>query len=381
MKTSKLAAAVSDALPKRPKLRTISISDIHLGHAKTPSSYIIDNLDRDFAPGARWEDVDIVFFVGDIFDRALTAYDPQLFLVTAWMRRFLRMAKHYGIIVRALEGTPLHEWGQSRWMEEANEAAGANFKWVKTLSIEHIEELGIDVLYVPDEWKPDPDDVWKDVVRVLADAGLEQVDYTLFHATFDHQLPDINIPKHMGQRYQDITRRYVFSGHIHQKSRRGNILCNGSYDRIAHGEEGPKGYWDVTWNNGDDQIVFVENKGAKIYKTFDCSDMSMDQILEHLKAAADLPMDSHARIKAKAGDPILASMREIKSLYPHVFWSEKTMESKDVQKTMMVDKRSEFRQTQLTEQNLPELLMARIRAKVSDPVLLKRCAELLAENC
>jgi len=266
-------------------------------------------------------------------------------------------------------------------MEEANAGIGADFKWVKTLSIEHIDQLGIDVLYVPDEWKPNPDDVWKDVVRALDDAGLQQVDYTLFHATFDHQLPDIDIPKHVSKRYQEITRRYVFSGHIHQSSRNGNILCNGSYDRISHGEEGPKGFWDVTWNNGRDKITFVEDTGAMIYKTYDCTDKSMPEILAHLKDAANLPQNSHARIKARRSDPILASMQEVKSMYPHLYWSEKTVDAKDLQKTMLVDKRSEFRQVQLTEQNLPELLLARISAKTTDPILLQRCKELLAENC
>jgi hypothetical protein len=388
MKTSELSSAISESIggtgssgPAIRRLRSLSVSDIHLGHPKTSTYFILDNLDRKFFNGEWWKDIDVLYIVGDLFHQALHYHSLEAVQIQRWMKKILRIAKEHNVVVRLLEGTPSHDWRQNRWMVEANDGIDADFKYVDTLSVEYIEALGIHVLYVPDEWKPDPDDVWKDVVRVMADAQIDQVDYTLFHATFDHQLPDIkSIPKHTASRYQQITRHYVFSGHIHVSSRNKNILCNGSFDRISHGEEGAKGYWDVTVTPHGDKVVFVENEHAKVYKTIDCTDLTLDETFDRLTSVADLPEGSHVRIKARKSDPIMSGMDTVARKYPHVYWTTKATEALEVQENLMVDKRIEINQTQFTEHNLGPLLMERVRARTTDPVLLARCETLLAEN-
>lgn len=364
------------------KLRILSVSDIHLGHPNTPTSHIIENLDRHFADRESMQDVDLLFIVGDLFDRAIGHHDLQAVEIHQWMRRLLKMAKRRDIVVRALEGTPSHDWRQNRWLEEVNREIGAQFKYVDVLSIEYIERFGINVLYVPDEWKPETDDVWKDVQQALMDHQLEQVDFTLIHGTFEFQLPAHvqNVPRHNPQRYLDITRQYIFAGHIHQSAQYERILSNGSFDRLSHGEEGPKGFWDVTIKPTGDEIVFVENTGAKQYRTYDCRGLTLDEALVRLESVRDLPVDSFVRIAAPRDDALLASLEIIRKTYPHVRWSVKTTDSKEVQKNLLVDLRTSFQQTNLTRSNLPDLLMQRVRSMTQDSEVLAQCETLLAET-
>ena len=54
------------------------ISDIHLGHRRTPTRLIVDNLYRAFPDSAETRALDVICIVGDLFDRLLTAPDPDL---------------------------------------------------------------------------------------------------------------------------------------------------------------------------------------------------------------------------------------------------------------------------------------------------------------
>ncbi len=363
----------------QPLLRIISISDIHLGHHNTTSGEIISKLYKAFPNSVEMADVDAIAIVGDLFDRAIGFHDMQAVEIKRWMRSFLKMCKQRGIVVLLLEGTPSHDWRQNRWMVEANDGVDAELHYVDTLCVRYIDSLGVHVLFVPDEWQAgDTDATWKDAVQALADAGVEQVDFTLLHGSFDYQLPAaaINAPRHLPERYLSITRKYVFTGHIHQSSVHDRILANGSFDRLCHGDESPKGFWDVTVREHGDLIVFVENREAKIYKTFDCRGYTIDDALAKLQPVHTLPTDSYVRIEANRGDPILGGIDVVKRTFPHVVWTVKVEKTADVQKNLLKDMRSSFTQTHLTSDNLAPLLMARIRELTSDPDVLA-CAETL----
>ena len=62
------------------------------------------------------------------------------------------MLKPYNIILRILEGTPSHDWKQSKLFIHLNDLtkAGTDVKYIDSLSIEYIDKFGINVLY-PDE--------------------------------------------------------------------------------------------------------------------------------------------------------------------------------------------------------------------------------------
>lgn len=182
----------SSVMRKKPsELYIASFSDVHLGHPKTPTVSILRNLRKAFPDTEETGKLDLIFIVGDLFDRLLDMPDPSVPEIKIWFHQFLRMCAKRDIVVRVLEGTPSHDWKQSWLMDSINTQSGYNvdLKYVTTLSIEHIERFGINILYVPDEWLPETDDTWKEVLQHLGQHNLDQVDYALIHGSFNYQLP------------------------------------------------------------------------------------------------------------------------------------------------------------------------------------------------
>lgn len=369
---------------KKKKFSFIDISDVHLGNPNTTTEFIIKNLEREFSTSATLEEIDAFFISGDTFDRLLNFPDSSVDLIESWINVFLRRCKALDIIVRVLEGTPSHDWKQSKVFEKINinGKIGCDVKHITTLSIEYIEKIDKTFLYVPDEWEPEPDDTWKQVKDLLSVNGIEKVDFAIMHGSFPHQLPPhVKIPMHEPHRYMSIVKYIIVIGHIHKPSVFETIYTPGSFDRLAHGEEEPKGYIkftlfeDETWN-----VVFHENKGAKLYKTISCLGLNVDEALEKVShVAKDLPSNSYIRIEAEKEDAIIVSLDVLKNKFPDIVWSTKVSVKNNAGKEMLVDMRAKFRGLDITKDNLFNLLMERIKNKNNDSCLVGHCEKLLSE--
>lgn len=366
---------------KKHKLKVAAVGDIHLGHPNTTTREIIANLRKAFPDSAETGTLDLILLEGDVFDRLLTLPDGNSFEIKGWINNFLRMCKRRNIVVRVLEGTPSHDWNQSRLFISCNEDGeiGADVKHVTDLSIEYLEQFDSTILYVPDEWEAEPDETWRQVNVLLKENFITKVDFALMHGSFEYQLPaHVKLPSHTAERYLSIVKHYIFIGHIHRHTRMDRILAAGSFDRLAHGEEEPKGHLRVTINDGlGDEIVFVENTGAKVYKSYDCTGLPIEAALSKLDAVELLPDNSYIRIIAAAEDPILTGLDTLRMKFPLMCWSSKVSTRSVSGKEMLVDMRSKYTGLRIDEKNLPALLEARLRNKVEDPTLLAACLELL----
>lgn len=368
--------------PHELKARILSISDVHLGHSKTQTSHILKNLYAAVPDQAWMDEVDLIIIAGDLFDQLLDFNDPNAFLIKRWMRWFLSMCKRRKIKVHVLEGTSSHDYTQNKWMLEVNETVEADLLYIDTLSIVHDDDLKLDILYIPDEWRGNQtDETWKDAVAALQNAGLQQVDFTVIHGTMHYQVPPhFGIQTHNTDRYLEITRHYVLTGHIHQSAvYNQRALSNGSFDRLTHGDEGRKGYWDLDIRPTGDKVVFRENPGAKIYRTIDVRELG-HEFNEAFLTLHELPDDSHIRLEVNSDSPALAALDVIKKTYPLLNWTTKKADRADVQKNLFQDTRGQFQQTNFTRQNLPQILMERIRQRHTDPALLAMCEAELNEN-
>lgn len=363
------------------KLKIASLSDVHLGHPNTTTTEILLNLYRAFPDTEETGELDIIWFGGDLFDRLLNMKDPNVIDIMGWMFDFLTMCKKRDIMVVVLEGTPSHDWAQNKIIVQVNRGVGADVTYVDTLSIVRHEKLGIDVLYVPDEWRPETDDTWMEVRQLLQAHGLTQVDYTILHGSMAYQLPEhVKSPKHLPERYLGITKHYVFIGHVHKSSKYDRILANGSFDRLSHGEEEPKGHWRVTvGGESGDEIRFVETKGAKIYKTINCTGLELEDALRKLEQVRNLPKGSFVRVQAEKTAAILMSLDVLRKNYPDIRWSSLSQDLKDVQTNLLVDMRATFHQISITRNNIEELLMAKLSGMTSDEKLLSRARARLQE--
>lgn len=372
-------------------LRISTISDIHLGNRKNSAKSIIANLDRYFSNDAHLSKVDVVLLAGDVFDDLLTLSGEDVAHIDSWIARFLRLCARYNVLVRVLEGTPSHDRGQSERftiineIHERNSGTHVDLKHVKDLSIEHIDKFGIDVLFVPDELPHGTEGTLEQVKYLLKEKNLEQVDFACMHGQFSYQLPAhiANIPRHDENAYLEIVRHLIFIGHIHVHSRRDRIIAQGSFDRISHGEEGPKGYVTTTvYPNGDDETVFVVNETARKYLTVPCPYAEVEENLKLIDRAVEfLPNESFVRIEAHYANAILTNLDALRVRWPLLIWSSiaRDKDDKKHDDLVVIQEESLYVPIHIDRHNLSQLVMSRLNGSGLTSDLLQRCAANLLE--
>ena len=363
-------------------LKLANVSDIHLGHPETKTTSIIENLEKAFPNDSKTGELDLILITGDVFDRLLTVPDDNVSAIKLWIYHFLKMCSKHNIVIRVLEGTPCHDWGQPKMFMEIKEISGLNvdLKYHNKLEVDYIESLDINVLYIPDEWNPETDDTWVEAETAVKKAKIGKVDFVAMHGCFHYQLPEfINGPKHVESRYLSITNHFIFNGHVHRHSQYERILVPGSFDRLCHGEEEEKGHLRVTVKAPDDsEIVFVPNHSARKYVSVECHGLEPEKAIDKIRERlVDLPKYSSIRIVSNRNDPVIDSLKMLKDQYPHFTWCTKiSTESQNVKDTL-VDKRLTFKGVDITKDNIADLLLDRLKKDVDNKELLKHCKELL----
>lgn len=366
------------------RLYGASTHDVHLGHPNTPTEHILGTLRRMFPDSPETGDLDIIFIAGDLFDRLLNLPDDNVSLIEAWMVDFLRMCAKRDIVVRALEGTPSHDWKQTRKLVELARHAQipVDVKYVQDLSIEYLEKFDAHILYVPDEWRPRCDDTWLEVQELLRQHQLEQVDFAVMHGAFHYQMPKNvhhQLELHDADRYLSIVKHYIVIGHVHQYSTYERILAGGSPERLSHGDEGKKGHWRFVVDKDEgDSAWFVVNERAMRYDTIDCVGLEPDALHALLgETIKNLPDGSHLRLKTRKQDFAMEALDLYSTRYPMYRWTVKVVEDKqETEKPVLLDTRTKFKGVNITPGNITELLMERLSRKLT-PDQIKRCQEKL----
>ncbi len=303
-------------------LRYLVISDIHLGHNNNQADNIIKNLDT-FFKGYK-DDIfklDILFIAGDIFDSSLKLSNPESSVIIHWMSSLLIYCDKFNIMLRILEGTPSHDWKQAINFEPIKNklTPNLNYKYIKVLHIENIPEFNLNVLYVPDEWRTSTDQTLKEVDQLLKENNLNQVDIAIMHGNFKYQLkqaPD-SIPKHDEASYLSRVKHFINIGHIHKFSMYERIVAQGSFDRLVHNEEEPKGCTLMTISDTEeDSFVFLENKDAMKFVTINGSNLTLENIYDKLdRLVSKLPKGSYIRFKLKSDSKIINIIKDLRLKY------------------------------------------------------------------
>lgn len=320
------------------------LSDIHLGARSTTAQEILRHLRiffDNFSDNSQFSKIDVLFIAGDLWDDTVVFSDSTIGDFIVFFRTMLSWCARNGVIVRILEGTPRHDRLQGMTVSKLAESFGLDidFKYVPTLSMEHIEKLDLNVLYVPDECRPSAQIVENDVDALLAEHRLEKFDIAIMHGMFKHQMGEIPMnaaisPKiHREEFYLDRVKHYINIGHVHTASQFSRILAQGSFDRLKHGEEQPKGAYlikqvsETEWSH-----FFIENKEAKLYKTIVVKG-TLEKSLETIaKAVKKLPHGSYVRIEAVAGHPIFQGFETLRRTYPLFVFSKKAVSEDEKKK-------------------------------------------------
>lgn len=375
----------SAAIASRSRgLRGASYSDVHLFHPQTPTEHILANLRRAFPDNEETAALDLIFMGGDLFDAGVAYADGAIPMVEEWALSHLNLCAKHHIVFRALEGTHSHDRNQSRMFERLiqQHRIPIDFAYVTQVSVEKHADLGISILYVPDFTTIDETTMWEKVQEAMAVAGVTEVDYANIHGAFSYQMPaipDVQRTCHRMERYLKIVKQYLFSGHIHLPSVYERIYCNGSMDRLNHGEQEPKGHWRFhVPTNGQDVITFVETANAMRYDTVDCKTLGLDEAMRQVEAhAASLPPGSHLRVEAERSHPIFLSMGRLRQGFPFLHWTMKPVGVSTTEEETPALPAQPTVRTSLTAETVFGVLHDRMVRHGVDPTLMAHAEHVL----
>lgn len=361
------------------KLRIVSSSDNHLYHPRVPLWHTIEVLDRIIADDEHADGIDMLVFAGDVFDRDVPFGSDSVTPILGWMIRLLRFCSKHDIVLRILYGTPRHDRKQSmRFNDLIKEfKIDVDFKYVSTLSIEFIARFGINVLYVPDEWRTDPSITLGEVKELMAEKHLDKVDFAVMHGCFPHQLPDIpkvRMKAHDSTEYLSLVRYMIFIGHHHTFSVYDRIVAHGSTTRLSQGEEEPKGY--VVYDLLDDdsyKLTFVQTPDAWTFKRINTVGLPADEVSQ-MVAEANYRPGSYLELVAESTDECSMFFKDFCKKFPQLI----VKLARPKKKTQVVEEQVEetlFLSKQINEHNVEDAICEWLARKQVSPALIGRCRE------
>lgn len=289
-----------------------SLSDIHLGAPNIPSDVIPTNIRKVLFPVLD-DELDVLILVGDLTDGLLEFGSDTSRYVMGLIDDLIDLALKHRFYIRILQGTFTHDRLQSSMFKfkahKLNQLNGSDIiKFIDKIDIEHIESLGVTLLYKPDNipYK----DAWKRMAKLVDEVGYP-IDFLINHGYFTHLLPrgirheiantlDVNI-------VNKVVRGGVLNGHVHTPSVNYNVINNGSFDRLNHGEEEAKGFFYLTYDTSTFDLVytFIENVYATKFCTVDlsgnddvnsCKAIALDKVTEVVKTSQSTCPDMFIRI-------------------------------------------------------------------------------------
>lgn len=377
--------SITEAIGQPDKVAGVWIADIHLLHPRTPTTHILGNMSTMFYKDIDLAKVNLIIFGGDIFHQlADNAKDPNFLKIMEWFQEFFSKCVAFNISVYILEGTSSHDWGQAKHLD-IWKPSGAMIRYIDKVEVVRDHNLGLDILFVPDNMATVPtDEIWNMAVSALATAGVEMVDITALHGAFDYQLPPpARKHCHNQKNYESITRYVIFAGHVHIGSSNGLVKVSGSFDRTIHGEEHLKGAFIFQIDKLKKKFTneFYNNKNALPYITFYLTPETTSEEL-HQRTEKVIPnikiMGSQFRFKGGSAGIVNGFVDRLREQYPYfVFQTDNEVSTAEVDDTLFSS--SEYEAIELVKENLPQVLFDTAPYEGVDEEEMAYLAEVLKE--
>jgi hypothetical protein len=366
-------------------LRIVSVSDIHFGNKRISSLDIAEQFVRHVFP--KLKDADLCILGGDFFDQMLYFSDEHTNGIVSLMLDLLSECDKYGVVLRILRGTFVHDRTQCANFKLYHEKGfyKNSLKYYDILSCEYIKELDLRVLYIPDDLPyKSSEEVMNVIYKMLHDLNWDKVDYVFGHGYFDHMLPEYipNKPKctFTVDQFRDIVRRLVIFGHVHFSNKTEFVLYNGSFPRLAHGEEEPKGFLYIQDDGKDAKIEFIENKYATKFLTFNLSmydtvEESMNEYLKRVDIYKDEP-EIYIRVIHPSNDVKSILSKLTKNHYPRVIYSHES--GKDKPKSIKISDIIDMNELPVpTPDQLPQMIFNFLNVDGKSPLTEAHIEHLL----
>lgn len=365
----------------KKQIRVAVVSDIHLGHNRNPTSRIIENLNTCINNIKFLKTIDILFIAGDLFDKILPFPSNDARQADMWMMSLLSNCATLNVKLRVLEGTPSHDREQSARFLDNNEKLKnnnvkfADLKYVNDLEIEYMQDYDIHILYLPDEYGLNTQYAYSAAVLKLQELNIDKVDIAIMHGMFDYQL-DASIPgppRHNSTAWIEIVKSAIFIGHVHTFSTFNKIVAQGSFDRLAHAEEEPKGFVRaIIYENGEYTCEFIENKKALKFITLDITEPDLVDCITYIDGVVkELESFSYIRVRSSADHPIQANFNVIKNRHPFINWSIDTSDKKSTKiSDVLAEKPPEYTPVKIDSLTIESIIKYRLEMKSINPEVI-----------
>lgn len=359
----------------------ISLGDVHLGHRQTTAAHIIRNLTR-LIHDDLLKTLDAVFITGDLFDRQLNNGDDDVNSINRWITQLMFKCAAYDVHIYIVEGTPSHDRMQSQFFieQKVNASIPVNLHYAKELEIIYNERWDAHILFVPDKWHPSTAVTLSQVKELMALKGIEQVDFAIMHGAFSYQLPSIvEEPTHDETEYLKLVKYQILIGHVHIMTVRERIYAAGSFDRICHNDEIPKGMFHFNVKeSGHTEATFIENQHAKRYVTWEVHGLDTKELNYTVKEKLkDLPKASSIRLRCEPGDVANGDIESFRKEYPSHDW-QITVEKATAKKNTVMDSIRNFDMSEfipISKENILELLLYELETQGHSETTIERCAK------
>lgn len=324
--------------------KMLAVSDLHFGNPKLSPAGLYENLQQYFYPET--EHAHLILVAGDIYDQLLTVNSKAHKYASLFIGDLLRMSANTGCQIRILHGTYSHDRDQLSIFSTLA-PPNARYAIIDEISCEELGDFRYNDEVVPDfklrvGYIPDnlsykrSDDVITHLRRNMKCYGWNQLDLLVGHGAFDHTLPGDIAHKppclyHIEQ-FRDWVQLIVM-GHIHIHSHVANVYYCGSFDRMAHGEEEPKGYWSFQYNASNNQWFhkFVENKRAMPFITVEPHGADMSEATQdYIRQMHQLFPNRTGFVRALCTGPEMRALlqRVTAQHFPNVVFNSKTVGEK-----------------------------------------------------
>ena len=289
------------------------VSDIHFYHRRTPTSHITT---------AFWEWIvthhdklakcELLILAGDIFDRFIPSHYPDIKQVNHFFIQLGMWLKRQRIGLIVLEGTHSHDRGQFQPIYTTLTSLNVEVYYFDSVCVQTIH--GHDFLFVPDNWHPSPLQTAADAAQAVMEHGVAQVDYAIMHGYMEYQLPKLVEHAFPQASFEALVKHSIHIGHVHTRSKLRKVHAQGSFDRLAHGEEELKG-GDILINGKVSQLV---NTHAYDYISVDLTEVSLADSFSQIATLAPSMQAGYLRIMAPRLHPIFNHFPKLIQEYPWI---------------------------------------------------------------
>ena len=304
-------------------LKALVISDIHLGHDVNKTEDIIQNLNKFFKTYNKdIKLLDMLIISGDIFDQLLPSNGIDMNMIYLWLVDVVKICESYSITLRVLEGTPSHDWKQFKLLYNTLQKLNLNvdMKYFDTLDIEYDEISRKHIMYIPDEWKPTPNEIFQAAKLKLKEYNLKKVDMIIMHGAFSYQLPDFIEHTLDPEKFMTLTDGPIIVGHVHKHSKYKQIVVPGSFDALTHEDDyrkEKKGAVLLTINRDNKfSVKFLHNRYALKFITIPVEDRTIESITKELDKLNGTKI--RVRLSIDNDSQLTKNLQELRHKYPEL---------------------------------------------------------------